>query len=182
MAVLRRSALEYCVGGVQMIRGLLRLRKFGVRMERGVRIRGGGTISLGRGSVIRRNAYIFVGENASLIVGERSNIGAFARINVVDRIELGDGVRMSWDCQMMDTDFHDVVLEGRDSASRTSSIAIGDHVLIGARTMILKGTSVGSGSVIGAGSVVVGGKAFAEHSLVGGNPAKCVAKVARWNP
>ena len=107
-----------------------------------------------------------------------SKLGDRTIVNVETNVTIGRNARISWDVQILDTDFHWV----RDGNGRlrdhTRPIHIEDDVLIGARSMILKGVVVGRGAVVGAGSVVR--RSVDEGTVVAGNPAAPVGTVSEW--
>jgi len=84
---------------------------------------------------------------------------------------------MSWDVQIMDTDFHDIV-RPTGTAVRSAPIVIGAHVLVGARAMILKGVTVGDGAIIAASAVV--SRDVEAGAIVAGNPARVVGHAVDW--
>lgn len=88
---------------------------------------------------------------------------------------------MSWECQILDSDFHTLV--GTDGVSREMDrpIVIGRNVLIGTRALILKGTQVGDGAVIAAGAVVAG-RTVPPATVIGGNPGKEIGRISHWVP
>jgi carbonic anhydrase/acetyltransferase-like protein (isoleucine patch superfamily) len=55
---------------------------------------------------------------------------------------------------------------------------VGDDVFIGSRVTLLKGCRIGDGCVIAAGSVVPPSFEAPGMSIVAGNPAKIVGRVA----
>ena len=81
------------------------------------------------------------------------NCTANSKIICKKEIKIGEGVILSWDCLIMDTDFHQIYKENT-LINEDRSIEIGNRVWIGARSLILKGSSIPDGSVIAAGSVV----------------------------
>lgn len=66
---------ELLRGGLQLVRGLLRTGKWGVRIESGVRLRGRGNYDLHPGCVIRSHARIYVERGATLTLHPRASIG-----------------------------------------------------------------------------------------------------------
>jgi len=150
------------------------------RIARGVRISGPGRLDLAPGTRIKEDAHVFVGPGATLTLGAGSNIGIRNIVNVAAGIDIGAGTRLGWDCQLADTDFHEIYDESGRARPMTAEIRIGDHVLIGARSMILKGVTIGDGAVVGAGSVVT--KDVAPHTIVGGNPARPIGVSSGWSP
>ncbi|HUS05606.1 MAG TPA: acyltransferase [Bryobacteraceae bacterium] len=119
-------------------------------------------------------------ENPRLIVGDRVHIGHLASFTVNREIIIEDGVMIASDCYFADTDSHP-----KDPSLRTSGQAPSEHEVrpvricrnawIGHGCHILKGVTVGEGSIVAAGSVVV--KDVPPYSVVGGNPARPVAKL-----
>ena len=71
-------------------------------------------------------------------------------------VTIGDGFLMSWDCLLMDTDFHKIMDDNGKVLNSIGSIKIGDHVWIGCRSVILKNSTIPSDCVIAAGSTVSG--------------------------
>jgi acetyltransferase-like isoleucine patch superfamily enzyme len=145
-----------------------------------VRISGPGRLDLARGTRIKEDAHIFVGPGATLTLGEGSNIGIRNIVNVAAGVTIGTGTRLGWDCQIADTDFHEIYDADGNARPMTVEVRIGDHVLIGARSMILKGVTIGDGAIIGAGSVVA--KDVPPNTIVAGNPARPIGPAYGWSP
>jgi acetyltransferase-like isoleucine patch superfamily enzyme len=162
--------------GIEGIRATLRGHR-GAYLQRGVSIRGPGKVVLHPGARIRRDARIYVGPDARLEVHAGGIIGIRATINVETEVVIGPGCEMSWDVEVMDTDFHTLVGPNGPRV-RTAPVHLGRRTLIGARAIILKGTSVGEGSVIAAGAVVRG--VVPPGVVMAGNPARPVSEVTSW--
>ena len=167
---LRRHFWEYARG---VLRGHPR-----VRIARGVRLNGPGRYVLHPGSSISRNARIWVGDGATLELGRGAKIGTRNVINVATGLTIGERTELSWDVQVLDTDFH--WIRTTDGIVRPPSrpVAIEDHVLVGAGSFILKGVTIGRGSVVGAGTVLR--RSVEEGSIVTGNPATVVGHAQDW--
>lgn len=107
-----------------------------------------------------------------------SKLGDRCIVNVETEVLLSENVRVSWDVQIMDTDFHWL----RDNSGRvrphTRPVIIEHDVLVGARSMVLKGVLIGHGAVVGAGSVVR--RSVPAGTVVSGNPAEEVGRVSEW--
>lgn len=97
------------------------------------------------------------------------------KIRCKDKITIGNGVFISHDVTIMDSDAHKL----SDRLTNQKAITIEDHVWIGSRTLILKGVHIGEGAVIGAGSVV--NRDIPAHSLAAGNPARVIRRNISWN-
>jgi acetyltransferase-like isoleucine patch superfamily enzyme len=163
----------------EFLRGVLRGHP-GVRIARGVKLTGPGTYDLARGSLIAEGARIWVGPGATLTLERNCKIGIRNIINVESGLTIGEGTRMSWDVQILDTDFHWVRVGSGRVPPITLPIAIEGRVLIGTGSMIGKGVTVGEGSVVAARSVVR--RDVPPGTVVSGNPAVEVSKVSGWGP
>lgn len=91
-------------------------------------------------------------------------------------LELGSRIVISFGSTLC-TPTHDFRQGGYPLIGRT--ITVGDDVWIAAEAFILPGVTVGSGAVVGARSLVVAD--VAPWMVVGGNPAKAIAKRALEN-
>jgi acetyltransferase-like isoleucine patch superfamily enzyme len=123
---------------------------------------------------------LILGPKAKLTIGDFTRITANTRIFVKQEVEIGKYCMISWDVQIMDSDFHKILDPDGNARLNTRKVKIGDHVWIGSRATILKGVTIGDGAVIAAGSVVV--RDVPPHSVVAGNPAKVVKEQVRWVP
>jgi acetyltransferase-like isoleucine patch superfamily enzyme len=92
-------------------------------------------------------------------------------------IDIGRNCAISWDCEILDTDIHTVVLKD-GTCSGPSPVVIEDNVWLGTRSIVLKGVRIGEGAVIGAGSVVT--QDIPPHCLAVGNPARPVRSIRGW--
>lgn len=115
---------------------------------------------------------------AHLHIGEGTELGDRTIINVSQRVQIGARCSISWDCEIGDTDFHQVILADGQRPSITEPVVIEDDVWVGTRCLILKGVTIGHHSVIAAGSVVH--RSMPPYSLVAGNPARRIGEVAGW--
>jgi acetyltransferase-like isoleucine patch superfamily enzyme len=141
-----------------------------IQIGEGGRLEIDGSVTLGPG------VRVLVGPHARLKIGDRSYITANSKLIVKSDVEIGSGCAISWDVQLMDTDFHHIAAGARN----TQKITIGNDVWIGSRAMILKGVTIGDGAVIAAGAVVT--KDVAPRQVVAGNPARVVKEQVRWVP
>lgn len=115
---------------------------------------------------------------AHLHIGEGTEIGQRTIINVHDSIHIGKLCCISWDCNITDTDFHQVVMAGGRRIPNTKPIIIEDHVWIGTNVTIAKGVQIGAHSVVAAGAVVH--RSMPPYSLIAGNPARRVSTIDGW--
>lgn len=108
------------------------------------------------------------GHPALVEIGKGCAIGDRTQIHAKEKIRIGNNVMISWDCAIMDRDFHGV----NGKKEKSAQVVIEDKVWIGCHAIILKGVHIGEGAVIGAGAVVT--KDVEAHTLVAGNPARVV--------
>jgi len=101
-------------------------------------------------------------------IGDGTYIMFDSRFFIEEFIEIGRNCAISWNVEMMDTDFHRVNLD--DSEIRRSGIKIGDHSWVGAGVRIIKGVELGKNIIVAASSVVT--KSFPSNAIIAGNPAK----------
>ncbi len=166
----RRHLLPY-------LRGVLRGHP-GVRIGRGVRLSGPGEYDLEPGVTLTSHVKMWVGPGAVLTMRRGSKVGDRSVINAAVGVVIEEGTRISWDVQILDTDFHWIELSDGTRRRHKAPISLGPRALIGARSTVLKGVTVGEGAVVGAGSVVR--RSVAPGAIVSGNPATEVGKAASW--
>lgn len=116
--------------------------------------------------------------HAHLHIGQGTEIGSRTIINVNQKVSIGKRCSISWDCDISDTDFHQVILTDGQKPPMTEPVTIEDDVWIGSHCLILKGVTIGHHSVVAAGSVVR--RSVPPYSLVAGNPARRIDSLAGW--
>jgi len=134
----------------------------------------GTALGVGRRTILRT---LF--EGATITIGQDSGLSG-STITCASKIIIGKRCLIGADVLIMDTDFHPVKHETRNSVNlpypaESDRIEIGDDVFIGARSIILKGVKIGNGCVIGAGSVVT--SSLPSMTISAGNPAKVLKKI-----
>lgn len=106
-----------------------------------------GVANLGPGTRIVNSGKLEIGDN--FCVNAASNIICYKKISI------GEDVLISWECLIMDTDFHKVIsIESQQQINNDKPVQIGNHVWIACKSTILKGSSLPDNSVIAAGSVI----------------------------
>lgn len=113
-------------------------------------------------------------EPARLVIGEGVSLGDRTEIHVGKEVTIGDHCVISWDCCILDRDYHCFNCE----AENKRPVHIGNHVWIGCRCLICKGVTIGDGAVIAAGSVVT--HDVPAHACVGGNSARLIKENIYW--
>lgn len=145
---------------------------FDKRYDRGIwecdgKVRFRGKASLGQGTKVS------VGTDGHLVLGDNFRVTAKSEIVCFDNVNIGDGVLVSWDSIIMDTDFHQI-----NDEPRTSPITIADSVWIGMRSAILKGAFIPRGSVIAAGSTMT--KALEGECCLYGGVNRVLKRDIKW--
>jgi len=173
--------------GGYIVRGILHFHQvdspYLVLMGRGVIInKRNGRLTTGGVCILRPACRIAIvgkeGAPAHLHMGEGTEIGDRTIINVSQRLEIGARCSISWDCDITDSDFHQVTLADGQRPPVSEPVLIQDDVWIGSHCLILKGVTIGHDSVIAAGSVVR--HDAPPYSLMVGNPARRVGQIAGW--
>ena len=121
---------------------------------------------------------LFVNRGANIFLGKLVGIGANSRVVCYREISFGDDVRISWNNQIFDTDFHFLYnIDKNHYYPRTKPVAIGSNVFIGNGCTIGKGTKIPDGCVVSCISKVSGDfTAEGENLLIMGNPASVIKK------
>jgi acetyltransferase-like isoleucine patch superfamily enzyme len=142
-----------------------------------------GLLDLAKGARIQEGTHIAIvgtsAERAVLSIGTGTSLGARGTINVAKSVTIGSHTEISWQCQILDTDFHQIVESDRSAKPFCAPVIIGNHVLIGTASIITKGVRIGDGAVIGAGSVVT--RDVPAGTLAAGNPARVIRQIANWS-
>jgi carbonic anhydrase/acetyltransferase-like protein (isoleucine patch superfamily) len=115
-----------------------------------------GDVRLGPNSSVWYNSVIR-GDTERIEVGEGSNIQDLSMLHADPGFPCRVGCRVSVG--------HRAILHG---------CTVEDDCLIGMGAILLNGARIGRGCLVGAGALVTEGKAFDDHSLIMGSPAKAV--------
>lgn len=132
-----------------------------------------GRASIGHGSKISVN------KDAELVLGNDFIITAETELVSQKRIQFGNNVLISWDCLIMDTDFHPIYDDQGEYINPNKPIIVGNNVWIGCRNVILKGSNIADGSVIGTNSLLNRDISL-ESGIYAGNPIRLVKKNISW--
>lgn len=128
----------------------------------------------------------FIGQGCSidctgiLEFGNQFRITANSVVICKEKIQFGDGVLISWDVQICDSDFHKLYFLPEETFGSTAPISIGSKVWVCAKANIMKGVTVSDNCVIAACSLVLSGE-YCGSSLIGGHPAKIIKDIKGWD-
>lgn len=131
----------------------------------------------GYNNVMGKSVKLIITKDGTLEIGSNSHWGTNVKVLVTNRVCLGKFFRMSYESQLLDTNFHfvlDVSTRKVESLS-VKSIYIGDYVWIGNRSSIMGGTVLPSKCMITSNSLI--NKNFSElddYAIIGGIPAKFI--------
>lgn len=108
-----------------------------------------GRASLGRGCRISNNGHI--------CIGDCFTVNGATSIVCQKKITFGQRNLISWDCLIMDTDFHKIYrLDDNEQipVNNDCEIVFGDNVWLCCKSIVLKGSTIPCNSVIAAGSCI----------------------------
>lgn len=153
---------------------------FGKRFEKFSRSKGiaelsiDGTITFKGYALFGKDCLIAVEENSHLEIGHRSGMGNSGKLICTEQITLGNNVRISFESQIMDSHFHQMVdtLTGEKSAL-SAPIQIGNNNFLGNRVSILPGTMTPDFCTVASNSVCNKDyRNLGENILIGGVTSK----------
>ena len=101
---------------------------------------------------INQGARIDVGVGGILELKNGVNINAFTKVICANKISIGENTGISWDCQIMDDDFHRLAFWGEKQNDNT--ITLGKNVWVGCRTAIYKGVTIADGCMIASDTII----------------------------
>lgn len=118
---------------------------------------------------------IMVWKHGQLSFGNNFSIGSLSRIICFRSIIFHNNVLISWETQIVDTDFHFIISENTID-DNCGNVEIFDNVWIGSRCAILKKTILPKNSIIGSNSLCTGDyyKKYGDSVLLVGLPAKMI--------
>lgn len=121
---------------------------------------------------------VTVSRESVLYIGNNVNITGGTLIISRKKVDIGKRSLISWDCQIMDTDFHEIKINS-NQINKDKGITIGSNVWIGSKCNILKGVTIGNNNVIASGAIINKNVDF-ENCVVTGSPIKVLRKNIEW--
>lgn len=140
-------------------------------------------ITIGSGSLIRRNSYISTaGGSSQITIGQHCRFGTGLSIvlNIGSSFVCGDDCLFSYDVRVRADHGHAMIDRTNKTCTRGPvNTTLGSHVWVGMGVSLLAGTEIGDHCTIGAGSVVQ--KAFPQNFVtLAGVPAKIIKENTDW--
>jgi len=132
----------------------------------------GNHVTIGAFATIKPSNYYGRDLGEGLIIGDRSNIGAYCYVGCSGLITIGNDVMISPRVSLYaeNHNFSDPERPMRDQGITRQPIVIEDDCWIASGAIILAGVTVGRGSVVAAGSVVT--HDVPPYSVAAGSPAR----------
>ena len=121
---------------------------------------------------------IVVGNKAKMIVENGVAITGNTSLICYCGIEIGSDTIISWDCLIMDTDFHKIIENG-SVVNNDKPIYIGTHVWIGCKNTILKGSYIPKDVIIAANPTIAK-KLIKSNCIYGGTPVRLLKENVEW--
>ena len=133
-----------------------------------------GKLVLGDNITINQGAVFSISKNAVVCIGDRARFSERATLHSKDSIIIEDDCLIGWNTQIVDSDFHYIINNGKIKY-RDAPVHLGRNVWLANGVSIMKGTCIPAYSVVASNSLV--NKDFTEvgeRCLFGGVPAKCL--------
>jgi acetyltransferase-like isoleucine patch superfamily enzyme len=138
-----------------------------------------GTVLFHGKAVIKYGAKIVVGQKGILRLGNNFRLSSGSFIICYNSVEFGDDCRISWNTQIIDTDFHKVYDIDLIQMNPDKEIMIGNNCWIGNHCLINKGTHLGNMVVVSSNSMI--NKDIPESNIIlAGSPAKIIKTSITW--
>lgn len=133
--------------------------------------------------VFNDEAHIYSGakiyNNGKIIFGKNFRIGA-SKLFCENFFQFGDDVMISWGCQIMDSDLHDIVsIENKEKINIDGTVICGNHVWIASNCNILKNTFI-SDDIIVASNTFLTGVSLNLSNTIYGIHAKLIKEKVEW--
>ena len=158
----------------------------GVRLHH-VRIQIGGNnniIIIGRDCSIQDTIFTTEEDDNFVSLGEGTTTTGGVVFSAIEgsRIIVGNDGMISRDVWFFTGDGHGIVDACGKRTNYSQDIIIGDHVWIGYRAILTKGCKICNNSIIAVGAVCNRSlnKAQSDGCVIGGNPAKVIARDKNW--
>lgn len=119
-------------------------------------------------SYVGRGCRVEIGRDAIAQFGS-AYLGPHSRLVIMNGLQAGARFNMSWNCEIVDSNFHPLHYQGRE-VKRDPCISFADDVWLGHNVKVMPGVRLAQGTVVAAHAVLT--KPCAEERvLLGGFPA-----------
>ncbi len=138
-----------------------------------------GTVVFKGDALIKHGAKLIVGENGYLELGDKFRLSSGSFIICYKKIIIGSNCRISWDTQLLDSDFHQIFDSEGIVINPDKEILIEENCWIGNRCTINKGTKLSANTVVAGNSLT--NKQYAQSTVIlAGIPAKVIRSGISW--
>ena len=141
-----------------------------------------GTLILHGSCVFGCSDTIIVGKGAVLEIGNGSIFGAYNILFASERITIGSHFLSSWQCQLMDSDTHNLMdMNSGERYNSTFPIEIGCHCWMGNGVKVNKGVAVAGDTIMASNSLLNKDyRSEGSNVVLAGIPAKVVKRNVKW--
>lgn len=123
---------------------------------------------------------VSLGIDSKIVFGENLSITGESQIISMKNMTFGNNCLISWDCLIMDTDFHSIYDSSNRIINLPKEVVIGDQVWLGSRCTVLKGSKIPNNCIVGSGSIVTNSLNDSD-CVYAGNPVKKIKEGVRWS-
>ena len=129
----------------------------------------GDNVRIGCGVIIR------IEPKAELIFQDNVRIGSSCRIIAYKSISIGENTGISWECQIIDSNMHDISnITTGELFPMSKNIIIGENNWIGTRASIMKGCVTPDYTIVASSSVCNKIYDVPPYTMLAGSPAKFI--------
>lgn len=164
-------------------KGIVRIGIFDIKSYGRTAINNCGTIVFNGRCDIWGGCYIELSNTASLNIGKHALIGENVRILLQGQCTIGKYLRLAYNSQIIDTDFHFLVnVESGEIKNCRSNVVIGDYNWIGNNTTIKKGAITPDYTIVAAPNAMLNKdyrNITSKYPILGGSPAKEISHGVR---
>lgn len=138
-----------------------------------------GTVVFNGSAIFKYGAKIIVGRHGKLTIGDGLRFSSGSSVVCYKQIDIGNECRISWDSQIMDTDFHKIFNVDSMQINPDKEIRLGNNCWIGNHSLVCKGTKLGNMVVLASNSMV--NKEIPDNNVIlAGSPARIVKTSIYW--
>lgn len=113
-----------------------------------------------------------------MTIGAHTHFMGECHLAAANAIEIGSYCAISWNTQIMDTDFHKIY-SGGQLLNPDKRIQIGDHVWIASHVTVNKGAIIPDGCIAASHSLI-NHSSYKKRCLIAGIPGKSIRTDIDW--